>query len=662
MERAGEGHGRPQVLGEKRPSTTGSRESWLASAARLLGPLLDRLSPGGAGIVLPGRPSRAGEASDRLEGLARSLWIAGPWLAAEPEARIDRGTASTNLGEVYRRALLAGTSQHSAESWHRQLATRQTLVEACAIAWNVWVARAALWEPLERSERDAVVDWLSRAARIPPHDNNWRLFSVILLTVLRRLGAPSSTEEVLTHLEAVDSFYVGDGWYADGPSKAGRGLALDYYNAWVLHPYLLFWSDLDGDSAPELRDRIRERARSFLGTFDHFFGVDGSYPCFGRSALYRMAVTAPFGAAVTAGVCPVALGRARRLCRLVRERFEREPGVFDQDGLLTLGFHRAYPPMVERYSGPGSPYWAGKAFGVLALPEDHEFWQAHEEPLPIEESDFLVELPAAGFLVQGTAETGHVQLLNGRSLSRPKKYSNLAYSSCFGYEIAGPPSRDAADLATDSSLQLRLESSGWYSRTEVLETRVEGGTLAMSSRFRIGERGVEVEVLSASSFLGDLLICLHRVRAAAPVQAREGGYACGWHDGQVEMASDRLSYVTTRSAASGIRPLAGYDRVLMPTRGDHNVRFELSAIPIVETSRFARIWELASVSLARPAGFAPEALLRVDEQALEPLRRSLGRLGVGSSATRGSFLERAARSRAGAWIRRFRRSPRPRGG
>lgn len=612
--------------------------------------------------MLAGRPSRAGEASDRLEGLARSLWIAGPWLAAEPGARLDAGSSSADLGETYRRALLVGTSPRSAESWHRQLGTRQTLVEACAIAWNVWLARAALWEPLDRAERVAVVDWLSQAARIPPHDNNWRLFSVVLLTVLRELGAPSSADEVTTHLEAVDSFYVGDGWYDDGPVKAGRGRALDYYNAWVFHPYLLFWSTLDGDSAPSLRDRARERTRSFLETFDHFFGADGSYPCFGRSALYRMAVTAAFGAAVTAAVCPLAPGRARRLCRLVRERFEREPGVLDHDGLLTLGFHRSFPPMVERYSGPGSPYWAGKAFGVLALPEDHEFWLAPEEPLPIEESDFVVELPAAGLLVQGSAETGQVQLLNGRSLARPKKYSNLVYSSCFGYEIAGPSPLDGSGLAPDSSLQLRLEGSEWHGRAEVSDVRVEGGTLAAASRFRIGPRDVKVEVLSASVFLGDLLLCLHRVRAAEPVQAREGGYACGWQDGTAEMLSKGLSYVKAVSAASGIRPLAGYDRSLMPARGDHNVRFEHSAIPIVETSRFARVWELASVSLARPTGFEPEVLLRVDEQALEPLRRSLDALGVTSSTSWGSLRERAARSRAAAWIRRFRRAPRPRGG
>ncbi|SQB37568.1 Uncharacterized protein conserved in bacteria [Citrobacter koseri] len=38
--------------------------------------------------------------------------------------------------------------------------------------------------------------------------------------------------------------------------------------------------------------------------------------------------------------------------------------------------------MCEDYNSPGSPYWALKVFLILALPDDHAFWQAEELPLP----------------------------------------------------------------------------------------------------------------------------------------------------------------------------------------------------------------------------------------------------------------------------------------
>jgi hypothetical protein len=38
--------------------------------------------------------------------------------------------------------------------------------------------------------------------------------------------------------------------------------------------------------------------------------------------------------------------------------------------------------MCEDYNSPGSPYWALKTLLILALEEDHPFWQAQEQPLP----------------------------------------------------------------------------------------------------------------------------------------------------------------------------------------------------------------------------------------------------------------------------------------
>jgi hypothetical protein len=288
-------------------------------------------------------------------------------------------------------------------------------VESSAVAWNLWLARNALWDPLGSAERRNVLAWFAAAATIQPFDNNWRLFSVVVLTVLKLLGGLHDRTAIEYHLNRIDSFYVGDGWYSDGVPEGTRSLHLDYYNAWVIHSYLLMWCMMDGDSDGERKSRIIERARTFLETYPFWFGASGSFPCFGRSMIYRTAVTGIFGWAVATGACPQPVGLARRLCGLVLRRMLETPGVVGPEGQLSMGLAREFPPMVEDYSGLGSPYWAGKAFSVLIFPPEHPFWAEPEEPLPIERASYVVSLPHAGFLLQGSCDTGEVQVRSTRT-------------------------------------------------------------------------------------------------------------------------------------------------------------------------------------------------------------------------------------------------------
>lgn len=51
-------------------------------------------------------------------------------------------------------------------------------------------------------------------------------------------------------------------------------------------------------------------------------------------------------------------------------------------GVLSIGY--AYPDLVmaEAYNAPGSPFWALKAFILLALDDAHQFWSAEAEEFP----------------------------------------------------------------------------------------------------------------------------------------------------------------------------------------------------------------------------------------------------------------------------------------
>jgi hypothetical protein len=344
--------------------------------------------------------------------------------------------------------------------------------------------------------------------------------------------------------------------------------------------------------------------------------------------------------------------------------------------------------MMEPYSGPGSPYWAAKAFAVLAIPGDHAFWSSAEGELPIERDDYTLAIAAAGFLVRGDRATGHVQVVNGKSLVYPKKYSDLAYSSHFGYEIEGhqPGGANASDAFGEAGLTLSRDGQSWYARKDVRLVGIRDGVLITEAVYRLGEgwlarpakavsvalsdagparrpaartrvKGIaraiyrrmapmlipRATVVSAVVFVDDQQVRAHLVRSSVKVLAREGGFACGWDDErEPEMSEGLVSHIRTPHAASGIRGLFGYDRTLLPDPSDHNVLHIHSSIPRIETTRARRgLLRLCSVSLGRPAAFPPEEVGR----------------GIGREAERLiGLLEEAAGSAGPTW--RVRAAPR----
>lgn len=56
--------------------------------------------------------------------------------------------------------------------------------------------------------------------------------------------------------------------------------------------------------------------------------------------------------------------------------------IFDNCGILTIGYRYPNLHMAESHNAPGSPYWSLKAFAFLMIPDDAPFWQAEIEPLP----------------------------------------------------------------------------------------------------------------------------------------------------------------------------------------------------------------------------------------------------------------------------------------
>ncbi|MEX0173671.1 DUF2264 domain-containing protein [Streptomyces sp. LMG1-1-1.1] len=464
---------------ELSPYTGWTRTHWEAAADRLLLAVRPYASPGRALIDLPGpRPSWSGARSDGLEGWARTFLLAALRTAGaggeDPHGHLDR----------YAEGLAAGTARPGRadpDSWPLMADTRQAVVESASVALGLRLTRPWLWDRLDDGTRQRVAEWLLPALGPSPVDNNWWLFGLTVAGFLQDAGVETdrAAATIDRSLARIEDWYLGDGWYSDGDNRA-----FDHYNAWALHFYPVLHAHLGDDR--KLLDHYGPRLRAHLDDYVHLFDANGAPLPYGRSLIYRFAAAAAPWLGTLTGHTPLTPGATRRLASgTLRYFLDREatddrcatddreatddrgatddrcatgrPRATDDRGLLTLGWHGPYAPLVQEYSGPGSPYWASKGFLGLLLPAGHPAWTDPEEPLPAERADTVRPVAPAGLLVQTTAADGLVRLHNHgtnhvRSGERGEDdpgYARQAYSTRTGPTAAPDPADNHFALIAD---------------------------------------------------------------------------------------------------------------------------------------------------------------------------------------------------------------------
>ncbi|UCM91191.1 DUF2264 domain-containing protein [Streptomyces marincola] len=430
------------------PHTGWTRAHWTALADHMLDALAPFRSPRGARYALPGPDSRNGRASDELEGFARSFLLAGFRIAGER----GTGPVASALLERYAEGIAAGTDPASPEFWPRPDETGQAKVEAASIALILQLTKPWLWDRLDDAVRDRTVAWLATVIGQPYPPINWVWFRVTVESFLREAGGPWSREDIEADLAVHAGLRRPDGWLTDHADLR----AYDHYTGWALHLYPLLWThafDVTGSLCPPvLRDTWAADLARYLDDAVRLIGADGSPLMQGRSLVYRFAAAAPLwtGALTGAGGLPPGLTR-RAASGIVRHFADR--GAPDGNGLLTLGWHHAWPGMRQSYSGPASPYWAAKGMLGLAIPAEHPVWTATEEPLPVESGDVARVVRAPGWLVTARRDDGFVKVVNhgtdhdraGSEHSDSPLYARLGYSTATLPPLTGPTVADPFD-------------------------------------------------------------------------------------------------------------------------------------------------------------------------------------------------------------------------
>lgn len=482
------------------------RTYWFGFADRQLLAVRPYFSPGHALLRLPGRPAFSGVRSDELEGFARTFLLAALRVAGsggdDPHGHLDWyrpglvAGATRTVGERTGAGTAAAPDATDAvpgtdESWNPVVSRTQALVEAASVAIGLQLTRPWLWDRMDRHEQDTVASWLQGAGTADPWDNNWVLFNAHVAEFLAGVGRDHNPDHITSALDRIEDWSVGGGWYRDG-DNGGSGDFFDYYCGWALHLYPLLWCRFAADRAvggphPWAADRLplyRERLSEFLRTYPSFFGGEGEPVFHGRSLTYRFAAAAPLALGALflepgdRGGNAESLTRAGTLGTATLRHFDT-PEAF-QDGIACLGWQGPYEPMIQNYSGPGSPYWSSKAFLALLLPEDSPFWNTPAETDPARPD--LVFLPGPGFLLHRGPD-GVAQLANHGSDkhygpgSDNALYSRFAYSSHTGPlrlpgQGLGNGTDPAPSEAVDNHLAV-LDAEGrasWRTRIHRLET------------------------------------------------------------------------------------------------------------------------------------------------------------------------------------------------
>lgn len=426
---------------------------------KIINPLEKYYTKGSAGIKCGNFGVFYGEDIALMEGFARIFWGLAPLWAG--------GRDSDALDNLCLEGIINGTDPEHEEYWGSIPDGDQKMVETAALGLAIAIAPHKVWDPLTETQKKNFEKWLQQMNVAEACANNWKFFAVLVNLGLKNVGCKYSKEVIEHGVSCINSYYRSNGWYHDGNTDQA-----DYYVAFAIHFYSLIYAKLMEKDDPENSRIFKERASLFAHDFIYWFASDGSALAFGRSLTYRFAQCCFWSACVFAGVKPFSMGVIKGIISRHLQWWMNKP-IFDNGGVLTVGYGYPNLNMSEFYNSFGSPYWALKSFLILALSDDHEFFKVEAEPLP--KLDSIRVMPEGNMVIQHFGKY-MVALTAGQwALWNPthcaEKYSKFAYSSKYAFSV--PRSVAGIEKAgTDSMLAFEIDSL-IYVRRKCIDYKID---------------------------------------------------------------------------------------------------------------------------------------------------------------------------------------------
>lgn len=320
-----------------------------------------------------------------LEAFARSFAGIAPWLELEEVPAVE-ASLQAEYREMAQQALAYLSDPANDQRYfftNEPGVSDQALVDAAFLAHGLLRAKTQITEKLPQIVKDQLIQALKSSRNIVHHNNNWILFSAMVEAGLDVLGSDFDLMRIDYGIQLINRWYKGDGIYGDGEEFAN-----DYYNSFVIQPFLV---DLIKRYPiivtnakiydKELPDLVMKRATRFAQYQELLINCDGTYPVYGRSMCYRFGCFQHLAQACLEDFLPVDVtpaqvrsGLTAVICKVMSAKSN-----FDDHGFLTVGVFGAQPDMGESYINVGSCYLALQVMLPLGIPADQAFWQAPEE-------------------------------------------------------------------------------------------------------------------------------------------------------------------------------------------------------------------------------------------------------------------------------------------
>ena len=594
---------------EKSPYTGVTRHHWIEAATWMLEGAFNYINTLDDPMYFPKQLEKTYPRNEydtkvaKLEGLARTLFVAAPLLRENPDLTLH----GIKVADYYRHQLMA-ISNPTSKNYipHQKGGPSQTTLELSAIAFSMRVAEEVVWRPLPQEEKDRLAATIKSYGEGPTIDSNWMFFNVFSLSFLKSQGYEVDEKKMVNWLEKLLDRYRGEGWYNDAP-------AYDYYSMWAYQSYGPLWAKLFAQQmrpnkkwgfADDIYQRLAERfvnnSRDLLYSYPYMFARDGKMNMWGRSVCYRFASVTPLPLLEWAGIEGVNYGWLRRIASATLLQFVQHPD-FLENGVPTMGFYGPFAPCVQIYSCRGSVYWMGKAFLSLLLPESSHYWSSTENEGPWKDEMKQGKVynrfhPSTGLLVTNYPNSGCSEMRSWchetvagdwQKFRSSENYNKLAYNTAFPWMADGQRGEVSMNYATLNDkgqwevlrlYDIKNFDNEVYHREAVLETN----------------KNISYELNDIT--LPDGILRVDRVTLDRETEVSLGHYAlaqrCDEHGRQLDFTTRRLAINRQRDSA------------VVCSNGE----YELSMIPLLGWS--------APVDIVKTEGLHP-----VSHQCVVPMLR-----------------------------------------
>ena len=375
------------ISAKKKVAQQSDRQYWCALAYKMAQPVLENMAKGELQKNMQTEFSPSFDNRNKkvlyMECFGRLMAGVAPWLTLPDDATAE-GKQRKQLREWALASYKNAVDPQSPDYLCWGIGG-QNLVDAAYIAESFLRAYDTLWKPLDEVTKKRYLAEFAKLRHIDPPYTNWLLFSSTIESFMAKAGGDFDEYRVNSACRKVEEWYVGDGWYADGPS-----FAFEYYSSYVFHPMYLETLQAMVDAKVNSRldyqkyyDRELRRCQKYSIILERFISPEGTFPAFGRSIPYRMATMQPLALMAWYQTLPSDLsnGQVRAaLTKVLHRMFDKENN-FNEKGYLSIGFcGNSQKNVADWYTNNGSLYMTTLAFMPLGLPADHPFWTDAAQP------------------------------------------------------------------------------------------------------------------------------------------------------------------------------------------------------------------------------------------------------------------------------------------